>query len=259
MNSTQEHLNIKAIQDDLVFLKNGDSVLILQTTAVNFGLLSEKEQIAIIAAFAGLLNSLSFAIQILIRSKRLNISSYLELLDRARSSQKNPLLSSMMLRYRNFIARTIRENEVLDKQFYLIASVSSFEIGVLSNPLENIKKVKNILLPRRDHLIRQLAGIGLTARQLPTKDLIKLFFDIYNGSSINLNQIAPEPIPQKEVEENPYLKEATPDPNLLSSSYNPIKITPFSLKDYQKPQSYTQANPNTPFIVEELKDDYGVF
>ncbi|MBI3282777.1 hypothetical protein HYZ70_01740, partial [Candidatus Curtissbacteria bacterium] len=68
--STQEHLDIYTIKDHLVFLKDGSVALVLQTTAINFSLLSEEEQDATIYAYSALINSLSFSIQILIRSSR---------------------------------------------------------------------------------------------------------------------------------------------------------------------------------------------
>jgi hypothetical protein len=70
--STQEHLDIEDIRDDVVLLKNSNAAAVVQTSAVNFDLLSEEEQDAMIFAFASLLNSLTFPIQILIRSKRLD-------------------------------------------------------------------------------------------------------------------------------------------------------------------------------------------
>ncbi len=65
--TTQDHLPIQDITNDLVILKDGSVAMVIKTSAVNFDLLSEREQLAIIDAFAGLLNSLSFAIQIIIR------------------------------------------------------------------------------------------------------------------------------------------------------------------------------------------------
>src|SRR3989339_1735962 len=96
MNTTQQHLSIADIKDDILILKNGGGSLVLQVSAVNFGLLSDREQIAIISAFAQMLNSLSFSIQIVIYSERLNISSYLTLLEKAQLAQTNPLLSRMI-------------------------------------------------------------------------------------------------------------------------------------------------------------------
>ena len=67
--STQEHLDIDDVIEDLVLLKTGWVALVISTTAVNFDLLSEAEQDATIYAYGALLNSLTFPIQILIRTK----------------------------------------------------------------------------------------------------------------------------------------------------------------------------------------------
>jgi len=78
--STQDHLAIKQITDDLVINKNGSVALVLQTSSINFELLADYEQDNKIYAFAGLLNSLNFKIQILIRTKRVDITNYLDYL-----------------------------------------------------------------------------------------------------------------------------------------------------------------------------------
>lgn len=193
--STQEFLEIEDIKDDLVILKDGSCCLVLETTAVNFGLLSEAEQDATIFAYAALLNSLSFPLQIIVRSKRMDISSYLALLDKQIGKQPtNTLLREGMRKYRQFIERTIKEKNVLDKQFYLVIPFSSLELGIkattkkffqknkgLPTPLDSLLKHAQInLFPKRDHLIRQLARLGLKTEQLPTQKLIELFYEIYN-------------------------------------------------------------------------------
>lgn len=200
--STQRHLDIENITDDLVMLKNGGVALLLQTTAVNFGLLSETEQDATIYAYAGLLNSLTFPIQIVIRSKRMDISSYLELLKQQEEKQTNENLRFQIKKYRQFVESIIKENRVLDKRFYIVIPFSSLELGVkpaatsfldLINPLAKkqkgglpfpksyiLERAKNALYPKRDHVARQLARIGLKAEQLTTQELVELFYDIYN-------------------------------------------------------------------------------
>ena len=77
--STQEALPVEEIRDDLVILKDGSAVLILQVGAINFDLLSEKEQSAIILAYGGLLNSLNFPVQIFVRSQKKDITAYTKL------------------------------------------------------------------------------------------------------------------------------------------------------------------------------------
>ena len=48
--TTQDHLDIETIQDDLVILKTGICSMVIQTSAINFGLLSEEEQEKVQAA-----------------------------------------------------------------------------------------------------------------------------------------------------------------------------------------------------------------
>jgi hypothetical protein len=184
VGSTQQHLPIKAIHDDVIVLKDGSVAVVLQTTAVNFDLLSENEQLAIISSFAALINSLSFSIQIVIRSKRLDISKYLENIKKTEDAQTNPLLKHMTKRYRVFVETLTSENEVLDKQFYVVVSVSYLEIGIVNNIDQDFNKAITLLIPRRDAVSKMLGRIGLKATQLDNEKLVRLFYDFYNESSV---------------------------------------------------------------------------
>lgn len=194
--STQEHLEIEDIRDDLVLLKDGSCALIIQTSAVNFGLLSAAEQDAIIYAYAGLLNSLTFAIQIVIRSKRKDISSYVASLEKAQEKQTNELLKNQIAKYRDFVVKTVKENNVLDKKFYIIIPFSALELGVGSSAKSLVKqktlpipkeiimeKARVALAPKAEHLYRLMGSLGLKGRQMTTPELIELFFDAYNPNT----------------------------------------------------------------------------
>lgn len=238
MATTQQHLLISDIQEDIILLKNGSGALILQVSAVNFGLLSDREQIGIIASFAQMLNSLSFSIQIMIYSERLNISSYLNLLDKAQKAQTNPLLSRMIIGYKQFIQATIKENDVLDKKFFLVVPLYAIELGLTSSRENLQQKIKTVLLPRRDQVIRQLNRVGLKATQLDQQELIELFYNIYNGQfveNVNLSEAQPEQI---EVSLKQPQAPAQPPPQ-------PIPQTP--------PPLVNQGPRNHPFVVEELE------
>lgn len=196
--STQEFLSVEDIQDDIVLLKDGSCALILQVTAVNFGLLSEGEQDAMIYAYAGLLNSLSFPIQIVIRSKKKDISSYLQLLKDQETMIKKPILIEQMRKYRAFVEATVKENEVLDKKFYVSIPFSPLELGVTSTLSQTIRTKKGLpypktyiferaktnLYPKRDHLMGQLRRLGVKSRQLTTQELLQLVYSIYNQESV---------------------------------------------------------------------------
>ncbi len=273
MATTQDHIPIKDIQSDLVLLNDGSYAVVIETSAVNFDLLSENEQLAIISSFAGLLNSLSFPIQIVIRSKRLDISNYIELLVRAEKKQVNPLLKNMMERYRVFVETIIRENEVLDKQFYVVLNISSLELGVGADKEKKLQKALTLLSPRIDHIIRQLGRIGLTAEPLTTEELIKLYYDVYNENiALNDAQLAAQevtkpPTPQPQEQAPPPPLQRTPIP-VVPKPEAPPQQAPVQVAAKPQPQApvtqlpptqkpiYQQTRSNVPFVVEELPDEY---
>jgi len=207
--TTQQHLDIEDIRDGLVILKNGSVAVVLRTTAVNFDLLSEIEQDAIIAAFSMLINSLTFPIQIILRSKKLDISNYLQKVIQVENKVEDPLLKHQAEAYRKFVQETITTNEVLDKKFYIVLSTNkSIGGGSESNPFEfftrllgthtkrvnvNVQKAlenaKVELDPKTAHIIKEFRRLGIKAEQLNTQELVELYFDIYNPSAVHGQRI----------------------------------------------------------------------
>lgn len=195
-STTQVFLDIEDIVDDLVLLADGSCALVLETGAVNFGLLSREEQEAIIYSFAAFLNSLSFPLQLCVLSKQMDISDYLNLIVQQAEKQKSVKLREKLKAYHQFILSLVKENHVLEKRFFIVIPFSTLELGVKSggsllkkqNKLPYpkpyiLERAKTTLFPKRDHIIRQLVRIGLKAEQLTTQQLIAFFYEIYNPES----------------------------------------------------------------------------
>jgi hypothetical protein len=193
--SSQKAVPIAEITDDLVLFKDGGACVVLESTSLNFGLLSEKEQEAVVAAYAALINSLSFSIQISIKSQRKDISVYLKYLDEAFAKITDPKLKNLSVGYRKFIVETIKKKNVLGKRFFVVIPFSPLELGVAKSFMTVIKKeekplpfpksyvlkkAKTTLLPRRDHLTRQARRLGLRLKQLANNQLIELYYDVFN-------------------------------------------------------------------------------
>lgn len=208
--STQDHLDILDIKDDFVVLKNGVVSIVLATTAVNFDLLSEVEQDALISAFSMLLNSITFPVQVVVRSKRLDITKYVEKVQKVESKVTDPLLKLQVQSYRKFVQDVIKQNEVLDKRFYVVVStgVKNFAIEPGSGPFDwvgrlmgsqnkritfNVDKAlsdaKAHLMPRADHVVKEFNRLGVKARRLSTQELVELYFDLYNPTSLHGQRI----------------------------------------------------------------------
>lgn len=194
MATTQSHLPIADITNDIVVYKDGGAALVLESTSLNFGLLSEKEQAAVIAAYAAMINSLSFSVQIVVRTQRKDISSYISFLDEQAKRITHPLLAKLMYEYKGFILESVKKKNVLGKRFFVVLYLSPLELGIGKNvaaitrrggPLPYpksyvIKKAKITLYPRRDHLMRQAGRVGIKFRQFTTNELIDLYYTIYN-------------------------------------------------------------------------------
>ncbi len=197
--STQDHIAIRDIVDDLIVTKSNSVSLVIQTSSVNFDLLSEQEQTSKILAFSGLLNSLSFPLQVIVRTSRIDIGKYISYLKEETQRTLSPGLRKQLNIYTTFVQNLTIHHEVLDKKFYLV--ISEYSIGDMSNPMQMakneeqntmfnkkklIEKAKTKLYFKRDHLIKQLSRMGLTGYQLETEQLIDLFYDIYNPKKENI-------------------------------------------------------------------------
>lgn len=186
--STQSFIEIEEIRDDIVLMKDYSASVVLEVGAVNFWLLSQEEQISMIYAYSNLLNSLSFPVQVLILSKKMDISSYLDYLESKINSQNNPLLKTSLISYREFIKNIVKKNVVLEKRFFFVVPFSPLELGISGanpgslNKEYVISRAKTSLYPKRDNLIRLLAKIGLNPSVLSGQELVELFYNLYNPS-----------------------------------------------------------------------------
>lgn len=192
---TQALLPVADIVDDLILYKNGGAAVVLESTSLNFGLLSEREQESVIASYAGLLNSLNFSVQILVSSQKKDISQYMNFLEEAEKKMHNPKLAGIMNDYKAFIDDAIKKKNVLSKRFFIAIPFSPLELGVAKSfsstlrptkgPLPFpksyvIRKAKISLYPKRDHFLRQAGRLAIKVKQLGNEELMQLFYSIYN-------------------------------------------------------------------------------
>lgn len=197
-STTQLFLDVFDITNDMLILSDGAASVVITVSAMNFGLLSENEQDATIYAYAALLNSLSFPIQIVVRSQPKDVTAYLRHIQDQEQNTQNPIYKQKIREYRSFVESLVQEQHVLDKKFYIVIPLSAIEMGLSTASLipstnsrkvtsseKNyiIEKAKTNLYPRKDHLIDQLARIGLYSRQLNTQELIQMLYSSYNPES----------------------------------------------------------------------------
>ena len=197
--STQSTLSIIDIKEDIAILTNKRYRAVIQVKAINFDLLSEDEQDAIIYAYASLINSLNFPIQILVKTRQLNITSYLEYLERSKQAQPSQVLRDQISSYQNFVQKLVVENNVLFKTFYVVVPFDGVVVDKASifDPLTNLMSgssatagatytekelatAKERLTQMTNDLMDQFQRIGLRTSRLTSKELVGLFYSLYN-------------------------------------------------------------------------------
>ncbi|MEK7633607.1 MAG: hypothetical protein AAB437_02070 [Patescibacteria group bacterium] len=187
--STQSFIEIEEIKDDIVLMKDFSAATVVEVGAVNFWLLSTEEQSSMIYAYSELLNSLSFPVQILIVSKKIDVSTYLDYLEDKISKQAIDILKKRMIGYREFIKSIIKINTVLEKRFFFVVPFSPLEMGISGanpgslNKEYVITRAKTSLYPKRDNLLRLITKIGLNGSVLQRQQLTELYYNLYNPSA----------------------------------------------------------------------------
>lgn len=181
-DSTQKFTEVMDIVEDIVLLRGGSACTVIEVTSSNFALLSKQEQDAKLYAYAALLNSLSFPIQIVIQNKRVDISSYITQLEKDAEKTTNPLLKSHIELYKNFISELVKVNSVLDKSFYLVVPYSSLEQGAKGAMKQHdlFVSAQAALHTKASAIQSQIDRLGLRSKILDKEELIRLFYSMYN-------------------------------------------------------------------------------
>jgi hypothetical protein cdiviTM7_00582 len=101
-------------------MKDNSVRIILKCSSINFLLKNNDEQDSIIISFQRFLNSIDFPIQIIVRSKKLDIDSYLNNLNSKALKQENALLQNQTYEYIAYLKKLIEVAQIMKKEFYII-------------------------------------------------------------------------------------------------------------------------------------------
>lgn len=191
------HVDLEAIENDVVRLANGQARAVLEVGSRNFGLQGEAEQDALIAGFAAFLNSLSFPIQILVRVLPIDLAGYLQALERRRPDLPAGL-TELADDHLAFLRTLARRRTLLERRFYLVvpAEVERTQAGFRFLPWPGAQKpadpetdVHHQLTARCDAIQRELGRCGLTVRRLGSFELAQLFIACWSPERARLERL----------------------------------------------------------------------
>ncbi len=197
--AAQKYLPIAEIKNNTIVLKNGGLRGVIQTSSVNFNLKSEDEQNSLIYAYQNFLNTLEFPVQILIRSKKLDIDNYIENLRKISENQTQQLLQRQTEEYIEYISKLIEYADIMEKKFYVIVPAdidAGPKLGFFEkfwehlHPQDTLAKMisrqrdfqtRRKTLTQRVNTVKQgLENCNLRVTELTTQELIELMYQVYN-------------------------------------------------------------------------------
>ncbi|MCX6718290.1 MAG: hypothetical protein NTY81_01655 [Candidatus Staskawiczbacteria bacterium] len=213
-SATQAFLEVQDIREGVLLLKNNGIRGVLMASSINFALKSEEEQTAIIYAFQNFLNSLDFFCQIVVQSRNINITPYLDSLKDLEEKQTNQLLKEQTASYREFIKNMVVGDVVMTKNFYVVVPYNLMEIfgtkavgknflnqfsgnQTQNQPMKDdeFQRCKTQLWQRMEYLSMGLRRCGIEAMPLTTPELIELFWSIHHPDQAEIGYY-PEILPE---------------------------------------------------------------
>ena len=217
--STQNTLLFSEMRENMIIMSDGSFRAVIECESINFDLMSSREREGIEFSYQNFINSLYFPVQILVRSRRVDIGPYLDRLADIRRNQDNMLLNVLMDDYMDFIDVLAQEANIMDKSFYVVVPYypageenafkqqtkglfSSFFSGKKEATVTKIDQVtytkaKDEIKNRIDSVMSGLFQIGVKSWQLNTRQLGELFYTSYNpdtSSRESLSEIDPSEI-----------------------------------------------------------------
>lgn len=210
--STQNTLMFSEMRENMIIMNDSTFRAVVECQSINFDLMSAREREAIEFSYQNFINSLYFPIQVLVRSRRVDIGPYLDRLAEIRRSQDNMLLNVLMDDYMEFIDVLSQEANIMDKRFYIVVPYyptgdvnamkqqakglfSSFFSGKKDAAVTKIdqvaySKAKDEIKNRIDVVMSGLFQIGVKSRQLNTKEVGELLYNSYNPDTSSREPIS---------------------------------------------------------------------
>jgi hypothetical protein len=199
--ATQEFVPIKEVRDGIIVLKDGGLRAIVLANSVNLSLKSEDEQKATIFQFQSFLNTLDFAIQISVQSRRLDIRPYLLLLENRMKVQNEPLLKLQTREYIEFIRKFTEDVSIMTKSFFVVVpythTVLKSDSGILKRFFsrqnkEEVKMAKQEDFEEKRSQLEERVGViqqglnrcGIKSAQLGTEEVVEVFYKVFNPGEV---------------------------------------------------------------------------
>lgn len=195
---SQQFIPIDQIREGVMIMKDKSLKGVLLVSSINFALKSGEEQEAIIFNFQNFLNSLDFSCQIIVNSRKVNITGYIEKIKKLEDEQKNELLKIQTADYRRFIEELVAGGSIMNKNFYVVVPYYPLvELASLpggggkekttgSLTEQGFQTGKYQLWQRMEYISVGLRRCGLKSVAMGTEELIELLWSLHHPKQAEL-------------------------------------------------------------------------
>lgn len=171
--SSRQQIRIKGVRDGILELPDNEYRVILQISSINFELMSEDEQDAIIETYQTFLNSISTDFQILVRVRELDMDKYLEDFSVSVAKEKQAMYKTQATNYIQFVESLITTNKILSRHFYVVLPVTAAKDTDFSVIQEQLKTSAGIVA-------KGLGKLGMQTTKLSSLEALDLFYSFYS-------------------------------------------------------------------------------
>ena len=180
--SARQQIAIKGVRDGILILPNNEYRAILQVSSLNFELRSEEEQDAIIDIYESFLNSVGSSLQILVRTREIDMDKYLDDLGERLDDEKEEIYRTQLQNYDEFIRSLITTNKILTRHFYIIVPYKP--TGKADFDL--IREQLNLKL---DIVAKGMTRLGMHSDQLTSLEALDLFYSFYSPTQAKIQPL----------------------------------------------------------------------
>ncbi len=180
--SSRNQIAIKGVRDGILMLPNNEYRAILQVSSLNFELRSEEEQDAIMDTYESFLNSVGSSLQILIRTREIDMDKYLEDLKIRLDDEKEQVYRDQLQNYDEFIRTLIQSNKILTRHFYIVVPYHA------SNKAD-FELVQEQLNLKLDIVAKGMMRIGMHTKELSSLETLDLFYSFYSPAQAKIQPL----------------------------------------------------------------------
>jgi hypothetical protein len=180
--SARQQIAIEGVRDGVLILPGNQYRAILEVSSLNFELRSEEEQDAIIDTYESFLNSVGSSLQILVRTREIDMDKYLADLTERLDYEAEEIYRSQLKNYDEFIRSLITTNKILTRHFYIIVPYKPTD----NAEFELIREQLNIKL---DIVAKGMMRLGMHTTQLTSLEVLDLFYSFYSPAQAKIQPL----------------------------------------------------------------------